>query len=380
MLCPLCRQHEMEVFFDSPGMPVFNNVLLPSRAEAAAAARGDIRLAFCGGCGLIYNTAFRKELAAYAPSYENSLHHSPRFQQYARGLAEEMVRRHGLKGKEVVEIGCGQGDFLGLLCLAGVKAGWGFDPSYRGQAAPPGVTIYPRTFAPEADQLPAEMVCCRQVLEHVAQPADFLSRLRRGLHDNTLVCFEVPNALWTLRDLGIWDILYEHCSYFLPESLRTLFLQVGFEPLRLEERFEGQFLLIEARAGQAAPPSSPAGEETLRMVRGFGQEYRRKLDCWRDRLAQFARQGKRAAVWGAGTKGVSFLNALGAEGKAILAAVDLNPYKRGRFIPLAGQPVIAPEQLPQLAVNAIILMNPAYRQEVEPLAARWAPGAEILEA
>ena len=47
-------------------------------------------------------------------------------------LALDLRRRHGLDGKHVVEIACGQGDFLKLVCAGAGSVGTGFDPSFRG--------------------------------------------------------------------------------------------------------------------------------------------------------------------------------------------------------------------------------------------------------
>ena len=43
--------------------------------------------------------------------------------------------------------------------------------------------------------------------------------------------------LFTLRDLAIWDIIYEHCGYFVPESLASCFDEAGFQVLDGRHRF-----------------------------------------------------------------------------------------------------------------------------------------------
>ena len=91
--CPVCFHSEMTVFFEVNSAPVFRNVLWRSRAEALAAPRAPIRLAYCNECGLIYNIAFALQLMEYSPAYENSLHFSQRFQQWAQGTAEQLVRQ-----------------------------------------------------------------------------------------------------------------------------------------------------------------------------------------------------------------------------------------------------------------------------------------------
>ena len=53
--------------------------------------------------------------------------------------------------------------------------------------------------------------------------------------------------MFTLKEFGIWDLIYEHYSYFTALSLSRLFAGAGFKPLSLEEAFGSQYLCIEAR-------------------------------------------------------------------------------------------------------------------------------------
>jgi len=244
--CPACSHAGMDLFFEMDAVPVFCNVLCDSRAEAQAAARADIHLAHCDQCDLIYNVAFDRQKVAYSPKYENSLHFSPHFQQYAKQLAEDLIGRYGLRDKDIVEIGCGQGDFLSLMADMGSNRAFGFDPSFRPDQAQAlsekaGITIVPEAYSKKFIRQPADLICCRHVLEHIDQPREFLSSLRQTIGDRlqTTVFFEVPNALYTLKDMGIWDIIYEHCTYFTEASLAHLFVRAGFVPLRVAEQYDG---------------------------------------------------------------------------------------------------------------------------------------------
>jgi hypothetical protein len=94
--CPVCDADEVKGFLEIPRVPVYCNVLWPSREEALAAPRGDLDLAYCGGCGHVFNRRFDPGLVEYTGDYENSLHYSPRFQEYADKLAADLIARHDL--------------------------------------------------------------------------------------------------------------------------------------------------------------------------------------------------------------------------------------------------------------------------------------------
>src|SRR5687768_11387599 len=113
--CWVCGAGDPSVFFEVRDLPVHCNVLWPSAAQARNSPRGDIRLAVCRACGMIGNLAFAETAVQYDVAYENSLHFSPEFERYATALADDLVERHSLRGKTVLDIGCGKGDFLRLL-------------------------------------------------------------------------------------------------------------------------------------------------------------------------------------------------------------------------------------------------------------------------
>ncbi len=387
MHCRVCGGGGLEVFFELPQVPTHCNVLWPTREEALQAPRGDIRLAFCPACGHVYNVAFDPALMSYSQAYENSLHFSPRFQRYAEGLAARLVERYDLRGKDIVEIGSGKGDFLRMLCEQGGNRGVGFDPSHDPdllQDAPPeGLRFVQDFYSARYADYQADLICSRHVLEHIEQPRAFIQDVRRAVGDrpHTAVYFEVPNVLYTLRDMGIWDVIYEHCSYFSASSLGRLFTACGFDVLCLEEAYGGQFLGIEAVPAQAEAGTQQAPgndlREMARDVAAFAKNYRGKVSLWRRRLSQIGGAGRRAVIWGAGSKGVTFLNTLQA-GDTVTHVVDINPRKQGRYVAGTGQRIVPPEFLRSERPDVVLVMNPLYLDEIRQTLAALGLTPEVM--
>jgi 2-polyprenyl-3-methyl-5-hydroxy-6-metoxy-1,4-benzoquinol methylase len=387
--CMITGASDVDVFFGEYAVPVMCNVLWPSQQTAREAPSGEIHLGFSPSSGHIFNTAFKPDLLEYDQRYENSLHFSPRFQRYVESLAAGLIERYQLRGKTIIDVGCGKGDFLKLICRMADARGVGFDRSYEPtpeDAANPQVTFI-QSFFDEVhdDHYQADFICCRHVLEHVSNPVDFLRDIRRALQQRrgAVVFFEVPNALYTLRDMGIWDIIYEHVSYFTPNSLVQAFTAAGFDVLRLSETYGGQFLTIEARATAEIPGQAggnlPGDDELARLVRDFASAYWRKFNMWHARLEQLAAAGKRVVVWGSGSKGVTFLNVLNTQNQ-IAYVVDINPHNQGKFVAGSGQQVVAPDFLREYQPQVVIITNPLYREEIAVSLAELGIGAEILVA
>jgi len=386
MICPVCAGTDLIHCLTIPRVPVLCNVLFPDRESARAAPTGTLDLRFCPGCGHLHNAAFDPKTLAYSADYENSLHHSPRFQDYTQTLAAALHARHRLDGKRVAEIASGQGDFLRELAEISGCHGIGFDPAYRGPAGEHGrVEVIPEPYSDHQARREADLILCRHALEHIAQPAAFVRMVRRAIGDrSTAVYFEVPDARFTLRDLGVWDLIYEHCGYFTRESLTRVFREAGFRVDAVEGAFGGQFLGLHGRAAsprsQAPHLASPEDQDLAglgELVRAFRRAYASKVAHWESELSELARSGRQAVVWGAGSKGVSLVNTLTDFG-AIAALVDINPVKQGRFVPGTGHPVVAPADLAAIRPDRVLVLNPQYRDEIAAQLQGLGVRAEVL--
>lgn len=373
-VCPACGSLDVSVFCQMKDMPVHCTVLLSARDEALQYPRGDIVLGFCQCCELIHNLAFDPELVAYSTEYENSLTFSPLFNTYLQDLVHNLINRYHLYGKDIIEIGCGSGDFLTMLCEAGGNRGVGFDPSYEagrnGGGAVANLTFIQDYYSERYDAYRGDLVCCRQTLEHIQNPVQLLATVRRsiGAQQRPVLFFEVPNAMHTLRESAIWEVIYEHCSYFTPGSLSRLFKSCGFEIIDVAEAFHGQYLSIEALPMKGEPEAGLAREsdfeETARGVLGFAEHYENKLQTWGEELARIERNGQRCVVWGAGARGVTFLNML-KDQDTIDYVVDVNPLKHNMYIAGTGQQIVPPEFLRDYQPQVVIVMNPIYEPEIQ---------------
>jgi len=226
-------------------------------------------------------------------------------------------------------------------------------------------------FPDDLPDLDADAVICRHTLEHIAPVGDFMREVRRAIGDrrDTVVLFELPGTLHVLRDTWFWDTYFEHCSYFTAGSLARLFRATGFEVLEVRPVYGDQYVVIEARPTDVPAPGEPfALEDDLAAIAAgtqqFAAEYDQVVQRWGARVRQVADQGGRTVIWGSGSKGVAFLAALGEDAGLVAAAVDINPFKHGRFMAGSGHRIVAPKELFDLRPDLVIAMNDAYVEEI----------------
>jgi len=348
---------------------------MKTREMAISYPKGDIRLGFCEACGFISNIAFDPSLHEYSSDYEETQGFSATFNNFHHRLATRLIDRHQLHNKDIIEIGCGKGEFLTLLCELGPNRGVGFDPAYvperHSRQANTDIQFVKDFFSAKyTSACQADFVCCKMTLEHIHPVADFVGQVRRSIGNrvDTDVFFQIPNISYIFRETAFWDIYYEHCSYFSLGSLARLFRRCGFDVLDLSTDYDDQYLMIEARPNNGRPSTPLAQEEDVteltRQASYFAENCRRKLTMWKQTLSDMNHQGKRVVLWGGGSKGVSFLTALGISDE-VGYVVDINPYKQGMYMAGTGHEIVSPTFLTTYQPDLIIVMNPIYQNEIQ---------------
>lgn len=377
-VCPCCNSLNITIFYTVENAPVHSVLLLPSREEAVNYPTGTVQPGFCHDCGFIYNVAFDAELQhEYSERYEETQGFSSTFTAFSQRLAAELVEQYNLHNKQIVEIGCGKGEFLTLLCQLGNNHGIGFDPSYvreRSRSQPDERVTFVRDFFSEKyAHYQADFVCCKMTMEHISCPAELMRAIKRMTADapDTVIFFQVPEVTRILQDTGFWDIYYEHCSYFSPGSMARLFRRTGFDVLNLRVDYGGQYLMIEAKpasGGSARGKTFPELENDLdrlaALVEAFPAAFEQARAFWKGTLQQIREQGKRAVLWGSGSKGVAFLTTLGIRDE-IEYTVDINPHKHGTYMAGTGQQIVGPDFLQGYRPDLVIIMNPVYKDEIQ---------------
>jgi hypothetical protein len=298
-----------------------------------------------------------------------------------------LIDKYNLHNKDIIEIGCGKGEFLTLLCEVGGNHGVGFDPAYVSERGSSDVqqrlTFVTDFYSEKYADYHGDLVCCKMTLEHIQHTADFVSTIRRSIGNrrDTVVFFQLPDVTRILRELAFWDIYYEHCSYFSLGSLARLFRQCGFDVIDLSKDYDDQYLMLEARPhSEPATPALPQEDDLAELahdVAFFAQNYRHKVETWQRQVQGMKQRGQCVVIWGAGSKGVTFLTTLKIADE-IAYAVDINPYKHGTYMAGTGHKIVGPDFLREYPPDVVIVMNPIYREDIRQELARRGLTPELL--
>lgn len=193
----------------------------------------------CQDCNLIFQNPrlSDEELNIYYSSgyYRETINQPPEGMDAGEAnrakIDSEIVKRYIGKVTSHLDIGCGHGyllDKVGATLKVGVEA----DTNY---VKVKGVKIYS-----EMEDVPQklfDLVTVIHVLEHVPRPLDYLKKVAKFVKKGGHLIIEVPSAKTLGGPLG-----FAHLSYFEPDVLKLMCLQVGLSVEDLE--FTPHLLLI----------------------------------------------------------------------------------------------------------------------------------------
>lgn len=365
-VCPICNSSNISIFLKRKKVPIHQNMIFHDRKSAVESITGNLTMTVCKNCGFVFNKDFNESLLSYDENYDNSQTFSPLFKRYVSKLVHYILEKKFVKNCNIFEVGCGKGFFLRKLVENGRgNRGYGFDPAYDGplEELEGKIRFYRDYYAPDFVDVKADIVVCRHVIEHVTNPTSLMQDIHKAfkMSQTARVFLETPCVEWILRNNVHFDMFYEHCSLFSESSLESAMQLVGYEPSKTCHIFDEQYLWLEAAPTSYVNDVQFDSGKTPVLAQEFGKKEKDFIESWKEKLDSF--KPKPLAIWGAGAKGATFLNLIDPEALSIDCVIDINPKKRGKYIPGTGHEIIGIDQIKSRGVKAAINMNPNYANE-----------------
>ena len=245
--CPVCGANQLTPILKKKAMPLYNLELHRSRADALAAARGDLDYYQCSGCTFVFNAAFNPSLMNYKVAYNNDRALSQIYRAYMDTVCERINNMFDITGKTIVEVGCGSGEFLKQLHQK--YSFRGYDPNLSAANNHHETLTFINDYY-RADLAKPDLLILRHTLEHLGDPHVFLDeitgtqapRLALAPAKRVDLYIEVPAWEWIVERNQIFAFSFEHCSYYTKPALEKTLTKHGFQTRKLSFGFKGEHL------------------------------------------------------------------------------------------------------------------------------------------
>ena len=226
-VCPLCGDHEVADFLTAP-----------DRFHWRTARH---RLAHCSACSYVWlvDPPKPEEMPYhYDEDYHRTIAAGGETSASNRWMRQRQKILSLKQSGSILDIGCSSGGFLGTMKGSSWKL-YGIEmeetTASNARAATGAHVFVGDAMAAPFTACTFDVITCFDVLEHVYQPREFLSKVLDWLKPGGIVYFVLPNIeSWEAKIFGTYWYgleLPRHISHFSPRSLRQAMNVLGFKEM-----------------------------------------------------------------------------------------------------------------------------------------------------
>lgn len=347
---------------------------IPVKEELGEEQGITLSLHQCEACGLVQ---FDCEPVAYYKDVIRSGGFTTTMVNLRKSQYRHFIDKYHLEGKKLIEAGCGQGEFLGVLSDFPVKA-YGIEnrESLVRLAREKGLTVW-KQFAAEGEILaaddgsaggPYDGFLSFNFLEHQPDPVGMLRCIADNLSEEGVGLITVPSLEYILQYDGYYELIRDHLAYYTFDTLRYAVEKAGFQVLEEEMINRDTLSVIVRKKKRTAEQAEDNRKHTPLDISGLKESLGtigRELEGLADSLKS---QGKTLGIWGASHQGFTLASTT-VIGQFARYIIDSAPFKQGKYAPASHLPIVPPDHYHMDPVDAILIVAPGYTREI----------AEIIE-
>lgn len=394
--CVFCSSQRLYSLLKVDRVPISSQVLYRIQSDAVSCPTKSLDILLCEECGLVFNGDYlmsQEEGNPYSDlDYFSSVSFSPQSQDYQKQSVLAINTLWGLRGKNVCEIGCGDGFFLnGISEYCDQAIGFEPSPTFHLAKKYRMIRVDNACFDPQrfltSQRAKIHLFILRHVLEHLSSPFQFLESLMRCYQvqpEDQGLYLEVPDAGYLMENNLYFDFYYDHVYYFTPAFLFNFLKQLGWKNIAFLEGGPQEFirLFCSNKDLDGNTNKSRVAEMPSYGQRGviFAQNYHAWKTSMTEQLDALIDRRKKIGVWGAGSRGVTMLISIGGKPDSFRYVVDSDVNKWERFIPILGTPIVSEEMLNKDPIDYLLITSYTYFGEIiKSLTNHTASGLKVIK-
>lgn len=323
---------------------------LPDKDTVKDDTGTDIEVYQCKFCGLIQ---LNSEPVPYYKQVIRSSGFSEEMKNYRQKQFKEFVNNYSIKDKKIVEIGCGNGEYLSIMQQFCTNSyGIEYSDNSVKRCKESGLKVTKDFIGTESYKLkeaPFDAFFMMNFLEHLPEPNIVLRGIYNNLTDDAVGLIEVPNFNMILDKKIFADFSTEHLFYFTKDPLSNTLRINGFDVIIINVIWYENII------------SAVVKKKKRVLIDDFINQKELLKYNVESYLSRFG--SKNVAIWGAGHQSLATIALLDLKHK-IKYVVDSATFKQGKLTPATHLPIVAPEKLISEPVDAVIIIASSYSDEV----------------
>lgn len=325
---------------------------IPSVDDLVDDSGMDLRLCQCPSCGLVQ---FDCDPVHYYRDVIRAGGYSTTMKELRHEQYDHFIEFCNLKGKKIIEIGCGQGEFLEMLKEYPVDVyGIEHKEDLVEKACSKGLNVW-RDFAENEKKVikngPYDAFLSFNFLEHQPDPNGMIRCIYNNLTDDGVGLITVPNLDYILENDAFYELLRDHIANYTADTLAFLMNKNGF-------------VILEKTVVNRDTISFIVKKRNKVDISGIKANFDRLSNQVQNYVDSVVSSGKQIAVWGASHQGFTALSTTGVSDK-IKYVIDSAPFKQGKYSPASHVPIVAPDHFFDDPVDSIIIIAPGYTDEIK---------------
>ena len=323
---------------------------IPTKEELDKDCGIEVSLCVCEDCGLVQ---LKNDAVYYYRDVIRAGGYSTTMEALRKSQYKHFIEFASLEGKKIIEVGCGRGEFLGMLSDFPVE---GYGTEHKKDlveiAKEAGLRV-DEDFPESEDHIfkngPFDAFMSFNFLEHQPNPRTYLKAIYNNLCDEGYGLITVPSFEYIMEQNSFYEIIPDHIAYYSFESLTHLLNICGFEVLEKEtvNRDTISMIVKKRKLPDICGIISKKNDIATEVV---------------ETVKKYAKAGK-IAIWGASHQGFTLCATTGIA-DYVDCIIDSAPFKQGKYAPASHIPIISPDEARKRKLEAIIIVAPGYTNEI----------------
>lgn len=334
----------------------FNNIPasaqdIPNLSEIQFEHGINLELFQCRTCGLVQ---FNCDPVQYYRDVIRAGGYTSTMKDIRREQYTQLINKYNLKGKKIIEVGTGRGEFLSILNEFDVDA-FGIEHSdeFVTIGVKSGLNIT-RGFVDSPDYIipygPFDAFLSFNFLEHLPDPNSMLKGIYNNLKEGGIGLVTVPSFEYIIDHDGFYEFIRDHLVYYTEDSLKYLMQKNGFEVIQCSIINRDTLSIIVRKR---------IGLDLSKLKSNFAH-LKLELNKYID---SFIENNQKVAIWGASHQGFTIISTTDIANK-ISYIIDSAPFKQNKYAPASHVLIVSPEYYFQNPVDCIIIVAPGYSEEI----------------